>query len=141
MNEQKDIKTLQAEGKGPAPCARFCEATAFRIEIAGLQRRCGHYINQWSEVCNDNLVLINERDAYAAAADTMAAAHKVERDALKAANKDLQDWFDAIKADHNALKDAARMALDALEGIPTSFGNVAYTKDVQAAIAALKAVL
>jgi hypothetical protein len=28
---------LQAEGKHPAPCARFCEATAFRIEIRGLE--------------------------------------------------------------------------------------------------------
>jgi len=31
-----DIKDLQANGKGPAPCARFCEANAFQIEIRRL---------------------------------------------------------------------------------------------------------
>ena len=31
-----DIKDLQANGKGPAPCARFCEANAFEIEIRRL---------------------------------------------------------------------------------------------------------
>jgi len=30
---------LQAEGKHPTPCARFCEATAFRITIRGLERQ------------------------------------------------------------------------------------------------------
>ena len=55
-----------------------------------------------------------ERDEYAACADTMAAAHKVERDALK---------------------DAARLALDALEA--AQWKNWRTDK----AIAALKAVL
>lgn len=31
-NKMVDRHTLQAEGKHPAPCARFCEANAFRIE-------------------------------------------------------------------------------------------------------------
>jgi len=31
-----DIKALQSNGKGPAPCARFCEANAFQIEIRRL---------------------------------------------------------------------------------------------------------
>lgn len=30
-------QSLQAEGKHPAPCARFCEANAFKIEIRGLE--------------------------------------------------------------------------------------------------------
>lgn len=57
---------------------------------------------------------------------------------LTIANKDLQDWFDAIKADHNALKDAARFALDALEY------HTAQTRPIertQIAIEILKAVL
>ena len=32
-----DRRTLQAEGKHPAPCARHCEAKAFEIEIRGLK--------------------------------------------------------------------------------------------------------
>ena len=32
-----DIKALQSNGKGPAPCARFCEANAFEIEIRRLK--------------------------------------------------------------------------------------------------------
>ena len=32
-----DRHTLQAAGKHPAPCARFCEATAFQIKIRGLE--------------------------------------------------------------------------------------------------------
>ena len=64
--------------------------------------------------------LTKQRDAYAAAADDMAAAHKVERDALK---------------------DAAKLALDALERILyKDCGEPAFFK-VREAIAALKAVL
>jgi len=32
-----DRRTLQAEGKHPAPCARECEANAFKIEIRQLK--------------------------------------------------------------------------------------------------------
>ena len=63
------------------------------------------------------VALEKERDAYAAAADAMAAAHKVERDALR---------------------DAARFALDALEY------HTAQTRPIertQIAIEILKAVL
>lgn len=68
--------------------------------------------------------LVKERNAYAKAADEMAAAHKVERDALK---------------------DAARLALDALNTCETEGEQVRYstydTESVGSAIAALKAVL
>lgn len=30
---------LQAEGKHPAPCARFCEAKAFEVEARGMKRQ------------------------------------------------------------------------------------------------------
>ena len=66
-------------------------------------------------VQNQITALTAERDAYAAAADSMAMSHKVERDALTAANRDLQAWFDVVKADHDKLKDASRLALEALE--------------------------
>ena len=68
-----------------------------------------------------------EIDAYAAAADSMAMSHKVERDALTAANRDLQAWFDVVKADHDKLKDAARLALDALE-VVEPFTNTNVTE-------------
>ncbi len=34
---QEDRHALQKEGKHPAPCARFCEANAFNIEIGRLK--------------------------------------------------------------------------------------------------------
>lgn len=37
--EQPERHELQKDGKHPAPCARFCEATAFNIEIRGLRKR------------------------------------------------------------------------------------------------------
>ena len=36
---QPDRHELQKDGKHPAPCARFCEAVAFNIEIRGLRKR------------------------------------------------------------------------------------------------------
>ena len=36
QQSKPDIKDLQANGKGPAPCARFCEANSFEIEIRRL---------------------------------------------------------------------------------------------------------
>ena len=35
---QVERNTLQKDGKHPAPCARFCEATAFKSEIQRLER-------------------------------------------------------------------------------------------------------
>ena len=32
-----DRHELQKDGKHPAPCARFCEANAFKIELRNLQ--------------------------------------------------------------------------------------------------------
>ena len=62
--------------------------------------------------------LVKERNAYAKCADDMAAAHKVERDALK---------------------DAARLALDALDAVEIDEKH--YLTKCSKAIAALKAVL
>ena len=78
--------------------------------------------------------LTKERDEYAKAADTMAMQHKVERDALAMANRDLINWFDALKADHDKLAaDAARYCwmtehivsgeLEALEKAFTTIGE------------------
>lgn len=39
MTKQPTRHELQAKGEHPAPCARFCEATAFRIAERGLHRR------------------------------------------------------------------------------------------------------
>ena len=38
VNKMVDRHTLQAQGKHPAPCARFCEANAFRAEARELTR-------------------------------------------------------------------------------------------------------
>ena len=58
-----------------------------------------------------------ERDAYAAAADAMAAAHKVERDHWYAFQNTQVSLMTEITARGDALKEAARLALDALEGL------------------------
>lgn len=56
-----------------------------------------------------------ERDEYAACADTMAASHKVERDALKSElARPESTVVSLMRAENVALKDAARLALDAL---------------------------
>lgn len=82
--------------------------------------------NEWKTRCEFSFEQRNkltaERDAYAKAADDMAAAHKVERDALK----------DAAKLASKALNriDAADIRLDVGERL-----------SIAKAIAALKAVL
>ena len=40
---------------------------------------------------------------------------KAERDALTLANKDLSNWFDALRIDHDALMKAGKLATDALK--------------------------
>lgn len=37
--EQPDRRVLQAKGKHPAPCARFCESNAYEIELRRLKAR------------------------------------------------------------------------------------------------------
>ena len=44
-----DRRTLQAEGKHPAPCARHCEAKAFEIEIRGLKSALRARLEQQAE--------------------------------------------------------------------------------------------
>lgn len=36
---EQDRRELQSKGEHPAPCARFCEATAFKIEIRNLKKK------------------------------------------------------------------------------------------------------
>lgn len=36
---EQDRRELQSKGEHPAPCARFCEANAFKIEIRNLRKR------------------------------------------------------------------------------------------------------
>lgn len=87
-----------------------------------------------------------DRDELAAQVNSMqyeldaVTAIKAERDALTAANGDLRAWFDALKADHDALKDAARLALDALVESEPHPDDANYENAVEA-IAALNAVL
>lgn len=38
-----DRRILQAEGKHPAPCARFCESNAYEIEIRRMKRQVADY--------------------------------------------------------------------------------------------------
>ena len=90
------IKTLQAKGKGPAPCARFCEATAFKIEIAGWKR------DQAENLANQ-CKLVDQ-----------IAALTAERDAWKQAHDEQVGKLIEIANERDALKDAARLALDAL---------------------------
>lgn len=114
-----------------------------------------------------------ERDEYAACADTMAAAYKVERDglartlaaietkvdaliverdALKAehdefnyslvstANRKLRSEVDVLRKERDALKDAARLALDVCIEM-RRYGNQRSVAMAIGAEAALKAVL
>ena len=145
MTEQEDIKTLQAEGKGPAPCARFCEATAFKIEIAGWKRDQAENLANQCKLVDQVNALTAERDAYAKCADDMAASHKVERDELS------RLYENTLKREY-ALHEAAKLALDALSLMANEI-NVALllgvdspfeqdtTLTARKAIAALKAVL
>ena len=62
--EQPDRHELQKDGKHPAPCARFCEAAAFNIEIRGLRKRLteqpaqrtwvGLTNSEWQAIVEDN---------------------------------------------------------------------------------------
>ena len=58
---------------------------------------------------------------------------------LTMANKELINWFDALKTDHDALKDAARLALTEL--IEIKENGLSWDAEYDKAIAALKAVL
>ena len=97
--------------------------------------------------------LTKQRDAYAKAADSMAAAHKVERD--KHCNCEFEGdentvqctlhnaWAEALheqagfRRERDALKAAARLALDALSDVR----YVPRYSQITDAINALKAVL
>ena len=89
-----------------------------------------------------------ERDAYAKAADEMAASHKVERDAyIVEAARFNTGWRKANEAaletnlKNAALKDAARLALDVIDNMAHFEHEDDPEKPISEAIAALKAVL
>ena len=145
MIEQNDIKALQAEGKGPAPCARFCEATAFRIEIAGWKRdqaenlanQCG-LVDQITALTAERDALKTSNDSYITLANTayeLTEQRTAERDGLLALHTEQINYTVKIAAERDALKDAARLSLDALDHV--QWKNWRTDK----AIAALKAVL
>ena len=91
-------------------------------------------------VQNEITALKADRDAYEKCADTMAAAHKVERDALKAElARPESTVVSLMRAENAALKDAARLALDALGVATTPLSK--DRQEVLKTIAALKAVL
>ena len=166
MIEQNDIKALQAEGKGPAPCARFCEATAFRIEIAGWKRdqaenlanqcglvdqitaltaerdewkaRCEFSFEQRDKLTAERDALKTSNDSYITLANTayeLTEQRTAERDGLLALHTEQINYTVKIAAERDALKDAARLSLDALDHV--QWKNWRTDK----AIAALKAVL
>ena len=49
---QPDRQELQAKGKHPAPCARFCEANAFQIEIRNLKAKLENQNPEWYHTKN-----------------------------------------------------------------------------------------
>lgn len=131
MIDPTDIKTLQAAGWN-------------RDQAVNLANQC-RLVDQIEE-------MTAERDAYAKAADDMAASHKAERDALTAQVGELNasrfayasefaldaeghSDVDSTHQNIRALKDAARLALGALEQCN------AADLDCTVEIAALKAVL
>lgn len=65
---ESEVERLTPLQYRQAPCRNQCEAQAFRIDERNLTSALA--------------VMTQSRDAYQRAADDMAAAHKVERDAL-----------------------------------------------------------
>ena len=81
----------------PAPCHHACEAQAFKIEIRQLNRhlaeaqaKADNSYSQLKALAEAHSSVLRERDAL----QSQLAEMKAERDALQAANKDLQQWFD-----------------------------------------------
>jgi len=66
-------------------------------------------------------VLTAERDEYQKAAVRTAVNCKAEYDKLTRANKDLIDWFDALRIDHDKLLAAGKLANAYVEW--TAYGN------------------
>ena len=50
-SDEPTITELQAAGKGPAPCARFCEANAYQIEIRRLKGEVARAVAVEREAC------------------------------------------------------------------------------------------
>jgi len=92
-------------------------------ELGNLKDGLEHYRNLWSEVCNSEQGLINERDALKADLEIAKEAQRCEcsadqacqfareRDALRSELADAKlvaldnaNWFDALKVDYDALK-------------------------------------
>ena len=82
--------------------------------------------------------LTKERDEYRLLGDAMVAGHKVERDFLAIANKDLSEAM----VRYQQLQDSAKLALDALDEATSytscSTWSPSMTRDCQSAITALR---
>jgi len=57
-----DRKILQQAGKHPAPCARFCEANAFQIEIRSLKRQIDEASRLAAKVAAAPVAIMDTRD-------------------------------------------------------------------------------
>jgi len=83
-----------------------CSAESF-VWNARYEFACG----ERKKLLSDNAGLVKNQESNTIAFLDM----REERDALELANKDLSNWFDALKADHDRLMAAAKLALEALD--------------------------
>jgi len=83
---------LQKSGEHPAPCARFCEATAFRIAERQYQRRIEDLQNRkWVDLTDQELVALRERVQEYTPMDSIKYGEAIQRataQALKEKNHD-----------------------------------------------------
>lgn len=116
---------------------------SLRADIAELFEQRDEYRQRMQKLMTTVSELTAERDTYAAAADTMAAAHKVECDELRSTIN--AACISAIRQEReiDALKDAARLASRALQRIDAADIRLDTGErlSIAKAIAALKAVL
>lgn len=112
-----DRRVLQADGKHPAPCAKFCEATAFTIELRRAQAEIERLREVWLEdgvrASEDRGDLLKERDQ--AQAEIEAQQHRiqalwmerdvvrVERDKALARLAEVEGYKDGAYTERNQL--------------------------------------
>jgi len=92
-----DRRVLQADGKHPAPCAKFCEATAFTIELRRVRAERDKALARLAELSKQEPVgYFNGRFGVACAKGTLWAEITV-RDALPMAGERLYSAAGAAK--------------------------------------------
>jgi septal ring factor EnvC (AmiA/AmiB activator) len=73
--------TLQAEGKHPAPCARFCESTAFQIKIRGLDAENARMRSELERpMSSEATVLVHDNTRLRAEVQALRGAIEAERE-------------------------------------------------------------